>query len=329
MVDISIECSHMDFALRDALYWWLARSGETDRANHQPEGTIAMKHQYAYRVPDPDDKGHHSREDYLIVNCVGYEYDEPAGIGNRERGRVDYLLSYLHSGSMKVRVANEERTIGAGTVFIAKPYERQYYAKTGQAPTGSYWLHYTGYGVTDLLIKAKLWNDSIFVTGVNDDIPRLFERIIEEEAERQPSFEHISACLVQELIFTVSRKVSIHEQVAQMNPREQVLYASFNLLHRNYARKLTVQELAAHAGLSVSRYTSVFKQYTGLSPQQYLIRYRLQKAKDLIRHTQLSIRQIASLTGFDDQLYFSRLFRKYEHLSPLEYRKQAQEETPR
>ncbi|MBP1989928.1 AraC family transcriptional regulator [Paenibacillus eucommiae] len=283
-----------------------------------------MKHQYVYRIPDQLDKGHHSREDYLLINCLGYEYDEPAGLANREQGRVDFLLSYLHRGTMKVKIANQEQIISAGTVFIGKPYERQYYAKIGEEPTESYWLHFTGYGVTELLIKAKLWGDSFFVTGINDDIPRLFERIIEEEAERQINFEHISASLLQELIFTISRNISIKEQIKDMNPRELDLHTSFNLLHKNYAKKLTVTELAAHIGLSTSRYTSVFKQYTGLSPQQYLIQYRLQKAKELINNTQLNIRQIAALVGFDDQMYFSRLFKKYEHMSPIEFRKKSQ-----
>jgi len=286
-----------------------------------------MKYQYAYRVADLIDSGNHSREDYLIINSIGYEYDEPAGVANREKGRLDFLLSYLHSGSMKVRIGDDERTVPAGTVFIGKPFERQFYAKSGKEPTGSYWLHFTGYGVTDLLIKAKLWNDSFFFTGVNDDIPRLFARIIEEEVERQPSFEQISASLLQELIFTVTRKLAIREQVERLNPQELMLYTSFNLLHKNYARKLTVQDLAAQAGFSASRYTSIFKAHTGLSPQQYLIQYRLRKAKDLMRHTQLNIRQIASLAGFDDQLYFSRLFKKYEGVAPLDYRKQPPEET--
>lgn len=285
-----------------------------------------MNYQYAYRVPDPFDKGHYSREEYLIVNSIGYEYDEPSGAANRVHGRHDYLLSYLHCGSMKVRIGDDERTVPAGTVFIGKPYERQYYAKTGKEPTGSYWLHFTGYGVADLLIKAKLGQESFFAIGVNDDIPRLFERITREEAERQPSFEHISASLLQELLFTVSRKLSIREQVERLNPQERMLYASFHLLHKNYARKLTVRELAAQAGFSASRFTSIFKQYTGVSPQQYLIRYRLQKAKDLMRHTQLNIRQIASLVGFDDQLYFSRLFKKHEGVAPLDYRRQPPDE---
>lgn len=282
-----------------------------------------MKYQYAYRVPNLHDRGYHSREDALLINCIGYEYDEPAGVANREQGRVDFLLSYLHSGFMKVRIANREQMIEAGTVFISKPYERQYYAKSGKEPTGSYWLHFTGYGVTDLLIKAGLWQESIFVTGVNNEIPLLFARIIEEETEKQPSFEHISAALLQELIYTISRKMAIQEKVKHMDPGELIMHASFDLLHKNYAQKMTVKELASHAGLSLSRYSSLFKQYTGLSPQQYLIQYRFQKAKDLMSHTHLNIRQIASLVGFDDQLYFSRLFKKYEHLSPIEYRKMA------
>jgi transcriptional regulator GlxA family with amidase domain len=73
--------------------------------------------------------------------------------------------------------------------------------------------------------------------------------------------------------------------------------------------------------LSPNRYSNVFKESTGTSPQQYLIDLRLQKAKELLSHTSLNIRQIASLTGFNNQLYLSRLFKKYESIPPSDYAK--------
>lgn len=82
---------------------------------------------------------------------------------------------------------------------------------------------------------------------------------------------------------------------------------------------LNLPDNAQFTGLSPSRYSSVFKEVYGVSPQNYLVNYRLRKAKELMRHTNLTIKQISSLTGFEDQLYFSRLFKKHEKMSPKVY----------
>jgi len=92
-------------------------------------------------------------------------------------------------------------------------------------------------------------------------------------------------------------------------------------IYKNYNKKITVSELANIANLSISRYSSLFRKIIGVSPQQYIIHYRLEKACELMQHTNLNIKQIAIITGFYDQLYFSRLFKKYYKMNPSQYMK--------
>ena len=91
-------------------------------------------------------------------------------------------------------------------------------------------------------------------------------------------------------------------------------------LHQNYARPLARWEIAEAVGVSEDYLSRVFSRELGLSPWDYLNRYRMQRAKELLRRTNDSIRSIAHQVGFKDQAYFSRVFRKQTGSSPNEFR---------
>ncbi|HSD82845.1 MAG TPA: ATP-binding protein, partial [Anaerolineae bacterium] len=91
-------------------------------------------------------------------------------------------------------------------------------------------------------------------------------------------------------------------------------------LHQNYARPLARWEIAEAVGVSEDYLSRVFSRELGLTPWDYLNRYRIQRAKELLRRTNDSIRTIAHQVGFKDQAYFSRVFRKQTGTSPNEFR---------
>jgi transcriptional regulator GlxA family with amidase domain len=91
-------------------------------------------------------------------------------------------------------------------------------------------------------------------------------------------------------------------------------------LHQNFARPLARWEIAEAVGVSEDYLSRVFSRELGLSPWDYLNRYRMQRAKELLRRTNDSIRSIAHQVGFKDQAYFSRVFRKQTGSSPNEFR---------
>jgi transcriptional regulator GlxA family with amidase domain len=91
-------------------------------------------------------------------------------------------------------------------------------------------------------------------------------------------------------------------------------------LHQNYARPLSRWELAKSLGISEDYLSRVFDRELGLSPWDYLNRYRILQAKTLLQNTSNSIRMIAHQVGFRDQSYFSRVFHKFTGQSPQSYR---------
>ena len=93
-------------------------------------------------------------------------------------------------------------------------------------------------------------------------------------------------------------------------------------LHQNYSHSLTRWEIAEAIGVSENYLSRVFNQELGLSPWDYLNRFRISQAKELFRRTRDSVKNVASQVGFNDQKYFSRIFHKLTGLSPNEFREQ-------
>jgi signal transduction histidine kinase/AraC-like DNA-binding protein/ABC-type sugar transport system substrate-binding protein len=95
-------------------------------------------------------------------------------------------------------------------------------------------------------------------------------------------------------------------------------------LHQNYHKPLSRWEIANAIGVSENYLTHIFGRELGLSPWQYLNRYRIRQARELLRRTNDSVTAVALQVGFNDPAYFSRVFRKQVGVSPSTYREQAE-----
>ncbi len=124
-----------------------------------------------------------------------------------------------------------------------------------------------------------------------------------------------------EAIASLQRVISGTETLSQ--PTSILVKYALAYLHQNYTSPLTRQEIADAVGVSKNYLSEIFRQEVGISPWDCLTRFRLQKAKELLRSTGDSITSIATRTGFDDPAYFSRVFRKHFGVTPQNYRQGA------
>jgi AraC-like DNA-binding protein len=277
-----------------------------------------MKKIALYQVPDPDDIGCSSDEEYLTINSVGlYQFYNGWDHTFRKNGRHDFYLSFHQSGPMVFGTKENNNQIYEGTAFIYKPFEEQYYGPISPIPICNYWIHFTGYGVEDLFRKAEIGEKNVFHLGNSKEITSIFDQIIDEFRKREKLYLQYSSTLLQQLIFLISKR---DQYSRKLTPKEFSINETIEFLHHNVDLKISLNELANMAGYSISRYCHIFKDVTSFSPQQYIIHLKLEKAKQLMMDSRLSIQQIALEAGFNDQLYFSRLFKKHEGISPLHFR---------
>ena len=104
-------------------------------------------------------------------------------------------------------------------------------------------------------------------------------------------------------------------------PTAALVKRTLAFIHQNYNRPLSRAEIARSIGASQNYLSRVFREDMGLTPWQYLNRYRIKQAKDLLLQSEDSITTIALEVGLEDPAYFSRIFSKEVGISPSAFRK--------
>jgi AraC family transcriptional regulator len=91
-------------------------------------------------------------------------------------------------------------------------------------------------------------------------------------------------------------------------------------IEANYGGDLGLAELAGVASMSTFHFAREFKRATGSTPHQYLIRFRIERAKELLSRSEMSLVDVGFRAGFSHQSHFTRLFHKLTGTTPLSYR---------
>ena len=97
---------------------------------------------------------------------------------------------------------------------------------------------------------------------------------------------------------------------------------AINYIEQNFQNNISIENVAAVCGINRSYLGKIFKKSTGQSPQEFLMNYRMVKAAELLKLTSLSIADIGSAVGYENQLHFSRAFKNNYGVSPREWRNQ-------
>ncbi|NLC69232.1 MAG: helix-turn-helix transcriptional regulator [Clostridiaceae bacterium] len=268
-----------------------------------------MKALAVYRLLDLE-QGHEDLSEYLLVNCAGYyEAEESFGATHRLYGRKDWYLAFNRAGRMKYMHKKLMYDIRENMVFIYAPNDEQYYGQADDNPIENYWVHFTGYGAASIMEKLGLTSG---VYHVDKDLTDYFEKMIDELANKFYGFEAASAAWLLVILTEVARYA--HSKVGPVSTadrRYSEIAKTVQYIKDNYHRKITIKELAELSHFSVSYYCSIFRDILKKSPQQYLLEYRLYRASDLVIRTRLSIREIAAMCGYNDQLYFSKKYKQF------------------
>lgn len=122
------------------------------------------------------------------------------------------------------------------------------------------------------------------------------------------------------LLDTIQEQGSAKEQNFRSQDR---LLPMLSFIHTNYPSKITLDDIAAAAAISPRECLRCFRNSIGQSPMEYLIAYRINMAKKLLRSSQLSVGEIAGRTGFNSSAYFTKIFRQLTEKTPLAYRKEV------
>lgn len=261
----------------------------------------------------------------LVTSCGNYKLNdtEKKLPVTRPKGRLDYQIIYIASGKAHFYFdkSDKETMLSAGSMVIYKPKEYQKYSFYGKDNADIYWIHFTGSNVKILLKEYGLSNDThVISAGFNPDYVTLFRRIILEMQMEKPGSSTMTSLLIQQLFLEVFRHQETIDTKQRIAPAE--VESAIEYFHQYYHQTLVMEEYAKTHHMSISTLSRMFKHHTGLTPLQFLLNIRLSAAKNLLKDTNLTISEISAMVGYDNPLYFSRLFHKHVGITPRDYRAQ-------
>ena len=247
-------------------------------------------------------------------------HSKPVHKTARKNGRADYQLIYVAEGKLHLTLDGKEQTIPKGNMVLFRPGEPQIYDLRAKDKPETYWVHFTGREVPDILERHGIPEGvNVFFTGLSRNYKWLFRQMIQELQLKRASFSDILSLQLRQLFLYISRNSAEgpHVTADLLNEIENAMH----YFNENFCQQIVIEDYAREHHMTSWWFIQNFKKITRMTPTQYILSLRISNAMALLDNTDYSIAKISSAVGYENALYFSRLFCKHVGVSPREYRK--------
>ena len=240
----------------------------------------------------------------------------PPGYGWGPGVRDHYLLHYVVSGQGTFQTGNRTFVLGPGEAFLAEPDTPIYYRADDADPWEYYWVGFSGPSAALLLAQTPFVRDrAVLRPAAGSRLRQSLLDIYKARGTDYPSAVRMAGYLQAALGLLMETQPKRGGEALSDYARQGAEF-----LQQNYSRAIGVEEAAREAGVSRSYLYRAFQSEFGCSPSDYLTRYRIQRAAQLLRHSGLPVGTVAASVGYEDPFYFSRAFRREMGVSPSAYR---------
>jgi len=241
----------------------------------------------------------------------------------RPNGYHEFQWLHCMRGRGKLIIDNKEFIISRNSGFFMYPgIPHQYFAI--EEPWETHWVVFGGYGVVPLL--NALGFSQYNVIRLNDIRP--LDNYINDIFIMSQSNSLLSGyrCSARLYSLLIELKAQAQEMMdMESNSRHIRLRPVLEFIESNYMNNPTMDELAALIGVSPQYLCRIFNKVLGTRPSNYLNLIKLRNAKEiLISHPEIPIREVANRVGYNDVSYFCAVFKKYEGITPMEFRNALQ-----
>jgi len=259
----------------------------------------------------------------LYITDIGYYPQARHHFRERPLGSDQFILIYCVDGEGEIKLKETTHAISADHFFIIPAGMAHAYYSDEQNPWSIYWIHFSGNksGIYSRFACQPLAIERSKISRISDRVD-LFSEIFRnlDRGFSIETLEYVNLCLPHLLAsFTHLSQFRLIKESGEKDPVAQ----SINFMLENVTKKLKLEEIASETSLSASHYSRLFLNRTGHSPIDYFIQLKIQRACRLLDNSGWMIADVSREMGFDDQFYFSRVFRKVMGMSPGEYRKRG------
>ena len=241
--------------------------------------------------------------------------------------RPTYLIHYVLDGQGYYYVNDNKYTVSKNQGFLIEPNVVTFYQADKDNPWTYLWIGIDGDKVKLYLNSAGLNENHLIFTYEKDD--SLKEYVLEILKHHTMSDSH--AFKIEGLLYLFFSKLcEDRKEISSIRKEENTnnyINKAIEFIQNNYHNSIKVTDIANYICLNRSYLTSIFQNNLNMSPQKFLMKFRITKAAELLYNTTLPIANIAYSCGYSDPLAFSKAFKKIKGVSPKEYRDTKKETT--
>jgi AraC-like DNA-binding protein len=242
---------------------------------------------------------------------------------NWARGRVlqEFALIYISRGGGTFECGkNFKCQIAAGNVMVLLPDVWHRYSPDRETGWDEHWVGFDGEFARRWIRHGFLSPEHpVLKTKDEDNLLTLFTAIVSTLRGNHPAMQQVLGgvtCHIVGVLYSGQQQAFL-----SLDSRAQsVVEKAISRIQTGIDCTLDFRSFAQESGISYSWFRSTFAHQTGLSPHQYVLQLRLARARNLLANTDRAVKEIAAVTGFHDEFYFSRIFRRRTGFTPSQWR---------
>ncbi|WP_160719371.1 AraC family transcriptional regulator [Bacillus sp. USDA818B3_A] len=266
-----------------------------------------------------------SRLDELTFSLLLAGYKTcPPNWSKQGKKPLYHSLWFITKGTGEVVINGKKSILAPGKLVVFTPGMICDKKTSPADPLEFYFIRFTFAGAFE---RKEQWNFSfpqeipfplhgVYTIKNSSGVVLLLEEISSLSKRRGATIAFKQKIRFQELLLTFVD--DFHSQTIS-GDTSQIIEETIDYISKHYNQIITLEDLAKLAGLSKSHYSRLFKKNVGYSPIEYITHYRIDRAKELLAHSDIRIKEVSQSIGYEDELYFSRIFKKIVGVSPTQF----------
>jgi AraC-like DNA-binding protein len=239
-----------------------------------------------------------------------------------ENGRVldEYQSLYIARGDGRFESHQSgPLPVAGGSVMLLFPGEWHRYRPSRASGWDEYWVSFGGQYM-DYLVREGFFSPAqpVLATGVDEAIQHAYVDLLDRARAEPIGHQQLNAASVQEILAAALAAVRRQRHGGR---GEEVVRRAKAALEQRVEGTISVARLAASLALSEEHLRRLFREHTGMSPYQYYLELKIHRARQMLRETTLSVKQIAHTLGFESQFHFSKTFKHRTGTAPARWRR--------
>ncbi|MDP4152788.1 MAG: AraC family transcriptional regulator [Bacillota bacterium] len=231
--------------------------------------------------------------------------------------RDHYLIHYILKGMGVLELDGHTFHLEKGDLFLIPPGIVARYEADLYDPWSYVWVGFNGFNAEKFLKKAGL-NQEHPIMKYGNDVETCI-RLLADGDRKSSSRSLRAVSLLYECISLLIDNNCLTAPQVGSSSKEEYFKRAIEYINMNYSHQISVEGIAHHIGIDRKYLHSIFKEFANLSPQEYIISFRIERACELMKEGKLKINYIAHSVGYYDAFLFSKMFKKEKGISPAYY----------